>query len=42
MLLDPVRRFWYQISVERLFKFRHSSEVRNYGVQNSAFKKAIH
>ena len=34
--------FGTRISVGRLFKFRHSSEVRNYGVQDSGFTRAFH
>ena len=34
--------FGTRISVGRLFKFRQSSEVRNYGVQDSGFTRAFH
>ena len=34
---DPVRLFWYQISVERRIKFRYSSEICNNGGQKSGF-----
>ena len=37
-----VRLFWYQISLERVFVFRLSSAVRDYGIQNSAFTRAFH
>jgi hypothetical protein len=39
---DPVRLFWFQISEERLFKFRYSSEIRNHGVQKSGVTRAFH